>query len=247
MKRSGFTLVELLIAAVLSTLLMAGTLGLVGTGNRMFSRGLQVATGRQAALLFFEHLEDDLAGCMMVPGQGGRPVAISADGRTIAFYRASRAASTLQVTVCTPVDWSLVKPCSANDVHSPLRNGVAVNGVGMTDVHFALVPPDPDKKQPAWLLSVEGKFPEGGLMGRVVTVKRLMELVQPTSIARYGSGEFAADVTPFSFVMLEGNEQVRKLLATAGLTAGAGPLPPSEAPTPSTSGTTAPLITGGTE
>ena len=240
MNRAGFTLVETLVAATLSTVLLGGVWAFLGGGNQLFTRGLEVAQGRQAALLFFEQLEDDLAGCILVPGQNAKPVAISEDGHTVAFYRTNRSASTLQVAVCTPVDWSLPEPADKKSERHPVRNGLPLKHVAMREVRYELVEPDFEHNRPAWMLSVEGRFPEGGVTGRVVTVKRLLELVQPTSIARYGFGEFVDDVPALSFVMLEGTAPVRKLLARAGLGAGAGPQPPPPAvdATPPTTATT---------
>lgn len=221
--RAGFTLVELLIAAVLTTLLSVGIFSLLGGGNQLFTRGLQVAHGRQASLLFFETFEDDVAACLVVPGHDKEPVAISEDGRRLAFYRTNRKASTLQVTVGSAVDYKIEKG-------NPVRNGIAMKQVAIEDWKFSLVAPD-GKQQKAWLLATEAKFPEGGLTNRIVTVRRLVELVQPSSLARYNSPLFVADITPLSFVFLEAPKDVKKLLATADLGPGVGPAPVTTATT----------------
>lgn len=217
--RGGFTLVELLVACLLTTLLAVGIFSLLGGGNQLFTRSLQVAHGRQASLLFFETFEDDLAACLVVPGHEKEPVALSEDGRWLAFYRTNRKASTLQVTVGSVVDYRLEKG-------HPVRNGIEMKHVAVDDWKFSLVKPD-GKQQKSWLLATEARFPEGGLTNRIVTVRRLVELIQPSSLARYGSPMFVGDITPLSFVFLEAPEKVKKLLATASLGPGVGPAPAS--------------------
>ena len=236
--RGAFTLVEIMVAMLLSALLLGGVFSMLSGGNQLFTRGLAVANGRQAALLFFEQLEDDVAACMVVPGHSGDPVAIGPRGASVAFYRTNRRASTMQVTVCSPVEWALSGEPGAGKTLQPVRNGMKLRTVAISDIKFELYAPDAKKRQ-AWILAVRARFPEGGILGRDVTVSRMLELVQPTSLARYGGGSFTDDVTPLSFVFLEAPDRTKKLLKTAGLESGAGPLPPpSEEPTPATSTTT---------
>src|SRR5205823_4215365 len=104
---AGFTLVEALIASLLMSVLAFGVYQLLSGGNLLVTRTLSVAYGRQAALLFLEQLEQDLAGCTVVPGHRGPPAAISDDGRRLAFYVTDGAASSLQITVCRPVEYAL--------------------------------------------------------------------------------------------------------------------------------------------
>lgn len=243
--RRGFTLVEMLVAALLTTVLMGGVFSMLGGGNQLFTRGLQVAVGRQAALLFFEQLEEDLAACIVVPGHQGNPVAISTDGRRLAFYRTNRQASTMQITVGSPVDYGLSGDLKKEEDRNPVRNGLPMKIVAVRDVRFELIEPDAARKRPSWMVATVARFPEGGLTGRIVTVKRLVELVQPTSLSRYSNPLFVDDVTPLSFVMLEAPDEVRKLLARSGLGPGVGPAPlpppPSVAGSAPTTAAAAPL------
>ena len=250
MRRRGFTLVEILVAAVLTTLLAVGVFSLLGGGNQLFTRGLQVAHGRQASLLFFEQLEEDLAACVVVPGHQGAPVAISHGEHALAFYRTNRSASTLQVTVGSPVCYRLSGDPLKGENSNPIRNGIVMRNVLVRNVNYFLIEPDA-KKQKSWMLATEAVFPEGGLTGRLVTVRRLVELVQPSSLSRYGSEMFVHDITPLSFVMLEAPVDVKKLLATAGLEPGVGPAPEvsvtASAPTTPTTASLSGSALGGAE
>lgn len=239
--RRGVTLVEMLIAAVITVMVFAAVFGLLTSGGKLYSRSLQVAAGRQASLLFFDQLEDDLAGCTVMPGHAGPPMAISKDRSALAFYRVDRTLSTLQVTVAKPVDWKLSG--AARDAERwPVRNGVAWNHLRMSAITFTLMPPDRQKKLTAWLLGVHAVFPEGGLTGRAVPVWRVIELAQPSSLTRFGPS-FVAELPPLSFVMLEAPRTVAPLLLEAGLRPGAGPAPvASKESTPATTPTTGEAI-----
>jgi hypothetical protein len=236
---AGMTLVEALIASCVGLLVLSIVYQLVTQGHKMFARGLEVAYGRQAAMLFFEQLEDDLNSCIIVPGHGQVPVSVTPDGKKFAFFRCSRRLSTLQVTVGTPVDYKLTAsaPCH------PVRNGVVLERVAVTSLRFGLVKPDPEKKISAWYVSVDAVFPESGWHARSVPVRRLIELIQPTSVLRMPE-ILLNDVPPLSFVMLPGRKEAMRLLALSGLRAGVGPAP-EPSPEPSVSATptaTAPAI-----
>ena len=224
MKRSrGFTLLEALVATTLMGLLGAGVFQVLGSGNLLATRTISVATGRQAALLFTEELEQDLAGCAVVPGHKGPPVAISKDGRRLAFYRMDAKQSSLQITVCRPVEYALSgKPADGLDLH-PVRDGHLLRGVALRDVRYTLVWPDPKHHLEAWLLDVEMAIQEEGGRGRLVTVKRAVDLVQPSSTLQ--GGTHALDqVPPGCFLFLEPVPPLDAFLATANLGPGVGPM-----------------------
>jgi hypothetical protein len=235
--RAAFTLVEALVASCVGLLVLSILYQLATQGHKMFARGLEVAYGRQASMLFFEQLEDDLNGCVVVPGHVKLPVSVTPDGRALAFFRCDRRLSTMQVTVGTPVDYRLTP--NPRGPHHPVRNGVVLERVAVSSLRFTLVEPDSDKHITAWYVCVDAVFPESGWHARPVPVRRLIELTQPTTVQRMPEA-LLSDVPPLSFMMLPGRKEAMKLLAQGGLRAGVGPAPEAS---PSASAPASPVAT----
>jgi len=103
----GFTLIELVIAMLIGSLIMTVAYRMLLSGGLLYSRGMQVAYGRQGAMMFFELLESDLASCVTTPGHKEAPVAIGSKGRDLAFYRTNRDMSTVQITAASPLLYSI--------------------------------------------------------------------------------------------------------------------------------------------
>lgn len=264
-RRSGFTLVELLMAMLVGGTIVTIAYEVLISGNRMFSTGLSTAYGQQGAMLFFETLESDLLACVVIPGHEGDPVAIggtgSGAGRSISFYRTDHALSTMQVTAASPVRYALVEtdqrvisPTKNKRFH-PTRNGVPMKQVVMDSLSFKLIPPASEEElekgggSPGWFVLVEAVFPERGIGSQALTVKRLIELDQPTQSAKYYEA-FMGEVSPLSFLLSSGDPLALEELETVGLGPGAGPPPvePEMPPElPEAGGATGPLVapTGG--
>lgn len=243
-RRTGFTLVELLIAMLVACAIVTIAYQVLVSGNRLFTSGLNVAYGQQGAMIFFETLESDLLACLVVPGHEGDPLAVGKTGKSISFYRTDHDLSTTQVTACSPVRYSLTK--AQGDGYHPARNGVPMKHVLVTELTYTLIPPAPPEERengegsPAWFVRVDATFPERGLGKSPLVVKRLIELDQPTQNEQYFEA-FGAEVMPLSFLLSSGDPVALEELEKVGLGPGAGPPPfeepelPGEGPSPAPS------------
>lgn len=215
--RRAFTLVEASVTLVVAALVLGVALGLLWSGGRLYVHTLGVAQGRQAAILFFDALESDLAGCTVLPGLRADPVAIGDDGSRIAFFRADAARSTLQVTVAVPVEHGVT---TRGRSVVPTRNGEVRSGLIIESVKYELVRPDPKAGRSAWLVRVDARFPTGERARKTLRVVRLFELIQPTTTL--ASFHFQDEIPLGSFVFTTGSPATLDLLSQSGLRPGVG-------------------------
>lgn len=220
MRRHGSTLVEITVTVLIAVVVLGVVLALLVGGARTYLTTLDTAHGRQAATLFFDQLEADLAGCTVMPHRRCDPVAISEDGARLAFFRADPVRSTMQVNVAVPVEHTLVG-------RHPARDGVVRKSVVVESVRYELVRPDirrgEERKatRKSWLLRVDAKFPNGSRSLRVV---RLFELVQPSSTVQ--GPHFGGEIPMGTFAFQKGPRPLMEFLATAGLGPGISAPPP---------------------
>jgi hypothetical protein len=178
--RQGYTLVEVIIAAALGSLLLGSLMAMLVSGSRLFSKGVGAARGPEAALIIMDELEQDLLQCLQFPGDPRPPVAISSDKKEIAFYRTRPMLEGDLEVVGDPIIWSLV-PGSGKGSFFPRRNGKVFRTLGVNDWEFELLPPDVAERRSGWFVVVRVRFTKDSQVSREYLSSRLIFLKQPSS------------------------------------------------------------------
>lgn len=183
MRRRGYTLLEVLIAAALTTLVFAAVYAGLYSGSRAFAASVERLRGPDAAVLLMDRLERDLYQCLQAPGDPRPPMRVEEALGTLrlTFYAVDPERSNVNVLVGAPVAWELVETDEDSGRYHPMRNGELIEGVTLSGWDLELIEPDADQEIPGWYLRMVVTFPGVGLLARDYVVRRLAPLHQPTS------------------------------------------------------------------
>lgn len=173
MRRRGYTLVEVVIAALVGSVVLGGALYLLVSGSKLFDAGVAAARGPEAAVLLMDLLEEDLASSLQAPGDPRPPLKVI-DGRGLRFYRTSPGRSTRDTMVGVPARWDVV------DGH-PVRDGEVLRSIALAGFEARLIQPDLGDMVPGWFLEVRARFPGTRRTGSEFELVRLIPLPQPST------------------------------------------------------------------
>lgn len=185
--RRGYTLLEVLVAAALVTLIFSAVwAGLYG-GSRAFAASVERLRGPDAAVLLMDRLERDLFQCLQAPGDPRPPLRVlehddeDAPPARLTFYAVDPEKTNPNVVVGAPISWELVETEEGSGRYHPMRGDELFEGVTVSGWELELLEPDADAEIPGWYLRMVITFPGEGLMARDYVVRRLAPLHQPTS------------------------------------------------------------------
>lgn len=179
MRRSGFTLVEILVASLIAIVVLTCVVHLLVSGSKLFASGLAAARGPEAAVILMDRLEEDVSRVIQAPGDPRPPMAISSDGVRLTFYRLNPDLSTAITVVGEPASWDL-EPAGGGLSH-PVIDGRPYPDILVGGWRFELLEPSREDELSGWFLAVEARFDTGRLLGSPYRLRRLIPLSQPTA------------------------------------------------------------------
>lgn len=175
-RRRGLTLIEVTMAILIGSVVLAAALDLVATGFRLFLRGQEALAGPEAALALMDALEEDLAQALQVPGDPRPPVAIL-DGTRLTYLRTRPEPLALDRLVGAPASWDLERD---GDDFRPVRDGRPMGSVRLLDWQLELLAPDGIERT-GWQVQVDARVPPGRSGGEPFRIRRVISLPQPSS------------------------------------------------------------------
>jgi prepilin-type N-terminal cleavage/methylation domain-containing protein len=137
-RNAGFTLLEVLMVAVLAAVIVGATWELFTNTYKRVVKTTSAANALQSALVLLERFGRDVSEMGMPPCLDRFPTKISTDAAAIAFYVPERPADTKRPTaVFRPVTWSL-KPAPDKGFRV-MRDGKSVGGITVTTWTFLYI------------------------------------------------------------------------------------------------------------
>lgn len=182
MRRPAFTLVEVLIALALASILVPIAVSLMLGGVKMFGSGRAAMAGTEAALVVLQAFEKDLIQALAVPGDPRPPVRVI-DGRRIEFLRPVLGARILDGIRGVKGSWDLTP--AADGLMHPVRDGRILRHVKIEGWQLAVHSPAEAPHRPGWMVSVVVHTPTGWALRRSYRSSRLIQLAQPSAAARW--------------------------------------------------------------
>lgn len=180
-RRGAFTLLEIMIAAVVAGLLLHALFQLLVGGLRMAVIGTAAARGPEQAILLFDRVERDLVQALQIPGDPRPPARVLDGGRALEFFVPDLEETGLEVVTGTPVRWGLVPASGPGAAFHPARGDQALRAVRVRELEFRLLEPDEEALRRGWFVAVTATFPAENRLARDYTLTRLMRLPQPST------------------------------------------------------------------
>lgn len=184
-RRHGHTLLEVLIAAALVTLVLGAVYAGLYSGSRAFAASVERLRGPDAAAMLMDRLEQDLYQCIQAPGDPRPPLRVTETkaGPRLTFFAVDVGRTNPNVVVASPVSWELIETAEGSGRYHPMRNGELYDGITLGRWDLELLEPslEPGSESPGWYLRMVVPFPGEGLLARDYVVRRLAPLHQPTS------------------------------------------------------------------
>jgi len=203
--RSAFTLLEVLVAVGLTTVVFGAFWAAFGSGVSGFYRGTSHVTALQDALVLLERLEQDIDVMATPPSLLATPVQIGADGSSLRFAVPHFDGDPTDQPFLRPVttvwvEYGLVKDDDRPGIFHPRRGDTVYGnvdvrpwtfevdrGVGSTDGTTPMADPA-SVMEPSGMQFLVYRLEVEGVFGRKpFTIARRKELVAATMAARYGA------------------------------------------------------------